>query len=62
MGSQKEISTPKAEVGKTNLPIRYIVLIKRAFLFSYYPNYHLRIEIDLVRISVAESLNMFDQQ
>ena len=54
MRNQKEFSTPKAEVGKTKLTIRY-------FLFSYGPNYHLRIEIDLVRISVAEALNMFDQ-
>ena len=37
------------------------VLINRAFLFRYGPNYHLRIEIDLVRIRVAEALNMFDQ-
>ena len=35
--------------------------MKRIFLFNYGPNYHLRIEIDLVRISVAEALNMFDQ-
>ena len=50
MCNQKEILTPKAEVGKTKLTIRY-------FLFSYGPNYQLRIEIDMVRITVAEALN-----
>ena len=58
MSNQEEISTPKTDVGKLNWQLG---TYKRAFLFSYGPNYHLRIEIDLVRISVAEALNMFDQ-
>ena len=34
---------------------------KKESFYLVMVNYHLRIEIDLVRISVAEALNMFDQ-